>query len=73
MLPGQHFVLNCDTSGGQFFEWQKNGYLTGQNQPTLIFKSFSGDDEGRYSCKVTNQNGLVTTTNVIHLKKSMNL
>ena len=71
MLPGQHFVLNCDTGGGQFFQWQKNGYpMPGQCQPKLVFRAFSGNDEGRYSCHVTNRNGFVTTTNIIHLQRS---
>lgn len=71
MLPGQHFVLNCDTGGAQYFQWQKNGYpMPGQCQPKLVFRAFSGNDEGRYSCHVTNQNGFVTTTNIIHLQRS---
>ncbi|XP_066923978.1 mucosa-associated lymphoid tissue lymphoma translocation protein 1-like [Clytia hemisphaerica] len=69
MLPGQEFILNCDTLDASYFQWQKNGYpMPGECQPKLIFRAFNMNNEGRYSCKVTNHNGLVITTNIIHLQ-----
>lgn len=68
MVPGQHFVLNCDTNA-QFLQWYKNGYkIPGACQAQLVFQMFRPADEGRYSCKATDHRGVEIITKAANLK-----
>jgi len=62
--PGDPLTLHCRGTGTEGIELKYNWYFNGllikdEDQSEYILNCFTDEDEGFYSCKISNQNGFV--------------
>ena len=67
---GSSVKLTCDPQGAfKEIRWYKDGKpLVGENKRVLKVESFSADDEGRYWCTTSNEDGESPPSNTKGLK-----
>jgi hypothetical protein len=58
-LGWQHvFAVDATGTGILHYQWEHNGGNTGSDSPTLVVEHVSYDDEGTYTCRVSDVRGV---------------
>jgi enediyne biosynthesis protein E4 len=68
LIPGQDVSLEAQASGSLplSYQWEKDGEaLAGMNDPILIIKNASIEDQGEYSVIVSNRAGMLESESVL--------
>lgn len=55
---GDYVMLHVQTEDTAYYQWQKNGQdISGANQSSLVFQNTGTEDQGNYTCMVSNSFG----------------